>query len=83
MKREYYISQLLKADTSIPMANAAIEDANRTAKIVINKIYDDFDSRVCENCRYLKESKCNLGIYHFGIDTDPNIFGCNKFEINQ
>ena len=53
------------------------------ARDIINTIYDDFDSRVCENCRYLKESKCKLGIYHFEIDTDPNIFGCNKFEINQ
>lgn len=50
-------------------------------KKVINEIYDDFESRTCESCKYhTKDLLCSLGICHFEINTDPDIFGCNKWE---
>lgn len=53
---------------------------------LINKIYDDFESRTCSNCIHCKESKhlinnkCNLGIkqdFDFGVAKD---FGCINFK---
>ena len=50
----------------------------------ISDIYDDFESRTCENCRYYNSkyeycdnsnSVCN----HLVVDIDKD-FGCNKFE---
>ena len=50
---------------------------NRAIKL-IDRIYDDFESRTCDNCKYL-DGLCTLGIKHFEIDTNPSDFGCNKF----
>jgi len=52
-------------------------------KSIVNKIYNDFESRICENCKhynksYLKEDYCNEQIilpYHH-----DEKFGCNKWE---
>ena len=54
----------------------------------VNEIYDDFESRTCENCNYFIDEKgtkfqfCNasteggiIGWNGYGKD-----FGCNKFE---
>ena len=50
---------------------------------LINQIYDDFDSRICKNCKYWKKyvntSLCNEGTLDFIIETNED-FGCNKFE---
>jgi hypothetical protein len=51
-------------------------------KVVVDDIYNDFESRTCENCKYLigkdKHSKCTFGylpdnLYEFE-------FGCIDFE---
>lgn len=42
---------------------------------IIDDIYDDFESRVCENCKHKTNRECNTIIDYFGKD-----FGCNKFE---
>ena len=55
---------------------------------LIDEIYDDFESRTCENCKYFIDEKgtklqfCNartvggiIGWNGYGKD-----FGCNKFE---
>jgi len=49
----------------------------------VDKIYDDFESRTCENCKYNLngiECNCNESVVEW-LDTDtfPD-FGCNKFE---
>ena len=54
-----------------------------SAKETIDKIYDDFESRTCENCKYNLngiECNCNESVVEW-LDTDtfPD-FGCNKFE---
>ncbi len=57
---------------------------------LINRIYDDFESRVCKNCKYYnpahKVCENRKNIQPFEIDnkyvnifTDGN-FGCNRFE---
>ena len=71
---------LLEVDNFLDNEN----DFNNIRKL-INKIYDDFESRVCKNCKYFVE--CNDG-YHYcnninntglnGIITPD--FGCNRFE---
>ncbi len=63
------------------------EHDEKIAKL-INKIYDDFESRTCENCKYFIDERntrlqfCNarteggiIGWNGYGKD-----FGCNKFE---
>lgn len=57
---------------------------------IINKIYDDFESRTCENCKYFAE--WNDGNGRLGVgdcignisisieSTVPDYFGCNEFE---
>lgn len=56
----------------------------RTAMLQVwNEMQQDFNNRICENCKhyntsYLKEEYCNEQItlpYHHDKD-----FGCNKFE---
>lgn len=51
----------------------------------IDQIYNDFESRVCENCKFLagkdKLSECTFGylpknLYEFE-------FGCNQFKRNE
>jgi len=57
----------------------------------IDKIYDDFESRTCGNCKYFtiefqKEGSCDMGT-GFPIDIDGVIenyvavdFSCNRWE---
>ena len=60
----------------------------------IDEIYDDFESRVCENCKYWEENinmlkkRTGDGDCHKEIDEIGDMynsytskdFGCNKFE---
>ena len=51
----------------------------------INKIYDDFESKICENCKFKtnesKHSYCRI------LDRTPieykDGFGCNRWESNN
>ena len=51
-----------------------------TMKEHIDKIYDDFESRVCENCSRVNDP-CEIALVAF-YDEGMNLqyFGCNKFE---
>lgn len=59
-------------------------------KELINKIYDDFESRTCENCIFALplnldkdkqyEFKCRLGHSDKLLNTVNKDFCCNKFE---
>lgn len=52
---------------------------------LIEKIYDDFESRTCENCHYYTGKVCyyhegwndEVGVVHPSMDKDD---GCLKFE---
>ena len=77
MKRENAIA-LLEDDRS--------EELKQFSKKIVNKIYDDFESRTCNNCVYynsMNESSglCeHLGLPELGVDSD---FGCNKWEAKR
>jgi hypothetical protein len=52
---------------------------------VIDSIYDDFDARTCESCKYwgysTKESMyedCNFGLIDHSYN--PDSFGCSQWE---
>ena len=56
---------------------------SQTNNDLINKIYNDFESRTCENCRYFKPSHKAYkyaACEEIGYVTVPNDFGCNKWE---
>lgn len=60
------------------------------AKNVINSVYDNFESRTCENCIFALplnldkdkqyEFKCRLGHSDKLLNTVNKDFACNKFE---
>lgn len=57
---------------------------NIASPYVINEIYDDFESRTCENCKYCIDDgssgyvcKGMSDVIHISSIDD---FGCNKFE---
>ena len=54
-----------------------MKKANRVAKIWINKIYDDFKSRTCNNCA--KYDLCSIRVIMQGKEEDVSKFGCNKW----
>ena len=60
---------------------------------IVNKIYDDFESRICKNCKWSNIAsakdclECKFGIddnslssYHQMVNKD---FGCNKFTAKE
>jgi len=53
---------------------------------LIHAIYDDFESRICENCKHLQNGECSI-INDWDCYNDspaqwmpPKDFGCNKYE---
>ncbi len=50
---------------------------------VIDIVYDDFESRTCENCEHMKTTghfyTCNQ-FYHYENTKVTKDFGCNKHE---
>ena len=65
--------------------NRGIKKANRVAKIWINKIFDHFESRTCEHCKYLDLNKqCwKNKILHQAQGFYGLNFGCNKWEAKK
>ena len=72
------------------------QEANHTDDIyrIIDDIYDDFESRTCENCKYWKqENKAqkegSTGMCKQYVDTDKYFsigivgknYGCNRFKM--
>ena len=66
------------------------KEAVRLFESAIDKIYDDFESRICKNCRFY-DNQFNLclndkiGTYVSVLDTKILLkvdadFGCNRFE---
>jgi len=50
---------------------------------IVDEVYNDFESRICKNCKYFIKIKkrllCSHPINYDYIITDEN-FGCNRFE---
>jgi len=53
---------------------------------VVDKVYNNFESRTCKNCKYIKTTyapTCDLGVVSQGLFGNGVVtldFGCNKFE---
>ena len=62
---------------------------------LIDKIYDEFESRTCENCKHFVPSEVNYVLYpdqnycmeDISMDSDFTMieynFGCNRWESND
>ena len=46
---------------------------------LIDRIYDDFESQICENCNHFVKTTCPI-IEMESYDEVKNPFGCNRFE---
>lgn len=65
----------------------ATQNHYNDVQIVINAIYDDFESRTCENCKHLSNGYCKphqRKIHSTPITMSQKLWissaGCNKFE---
>ena len=53
---------------------------------IIDKIFDDFENKICKNCKHIKTTYapiCDLGVVSQGLFGNGIVtldFGCNKFE---
>jgi len=65
--------------------HSAFEDFHLTADL-ITKIYDDFESRTCDNCKWLSDLGFWVNFKSIGYGKDifedsiKSDIGCNKFE---
>ena len=71
-----------KKEAFIETSMAATSGINWMTDTFVDKIYDSFEAKRCENCKQYEaiNDKCN-----FGVSTDcrnevPKDFGCNKFS---
>ncbi len=84
MTREEAIKRLFDVSSDLGLVET-IE-----ARIVIDEIFDDFDSRICKNCKYFKKETDDFGFceYVFKKENKNSInvflvkenFCCNRFE---
>ena len=75
----------LKIKEVYDLSESTIE--SYSVKKIIDSIYDDFENRTCENCKYydsFNESSgmcANISIQFVNaVDSD---FGCNKWELKN
>jgi hypothetical protein len=58
-------------------------------KVLIDKIFDDFESRTCKNCKHIKGIKPKLGqtfcdIHKEDLENNMGVsldFGCNRWVL--
>ena len=83
MTREEAIKKLFDVSSDLGLVET-IE-----ARIIIEEIFDDFESRVCKNCKYVgkhengDEHKCEILMATTREEAEKLIdekFGCNRFE---
>ena len=65
-------------------------DIDYDCDFIVDKIYDDFESRTCENCRNWSQEHITIGLCLMEVSemdipdlskySTSNNFGCNKFE---
>lgn len=63
----------------------AWESPNLKFDEIIDEIYDDFESRTCESCRFNENDKCGIrhGIFlmsNYGVEVNLDTFCCNQWE---
>ncbi len=77
-----------EAKQLVRKAHFNIEDPNKMGELAVDKIYDDFESRTCENCKhntYEAEFKHNCDhddVFdsYEGECLIPYDFSCNRWE---
>ena len=53
---------------------------------LIDEIFDEFESRVCKNCKHFKSKSGLCGLWENGVMNEASFFnvdedfGCNRFE---
>jgi len=79
----------LNTDTSIEGFGDFPDTAKHTIEYFIRSIYDNFESRTCENCKFYSNRMCMNhevnSMANLVLEMDDNInvdktFGCNRFE---
>jgi hypothetical protein len=76
MTREQYKA---KCEMYVEIEDSGAKDLRR----FIDKIFNDFESRTCKNCKYFKDDMyCYLMFADFNNKKYflPKDFGCNKWE---
>jgi len=60
-----------------------VSEAGAIGEAIVHEIYDDFESRTCENCKHWsKEKKQCLNVESIAYTSQEAIYyddGCNKF----
>jgi len=95
MTKEEVIAEIVYHDSGgliIDSAgNSASFMASNDVKLLIDKIFDDFESRTCENCKHWDEDDTGYG-YKLGYcekdvgngftidNVTQHSFGCNRWE---
>jgi len=61
---------------------ASMPNDDTSLKELIDEIYEEFESRVCANCEYLRMFDIcnNIDSYAYDCHISDLEFGCNKFE---
>lgn len=75
MTREEAMKKAYKEALQISAGNSS-DSLSR----LIDKIYDDFDSRTCGNCEWGIDNVCTNDDTPLCADFVASTFGCNKFE---
>ena len=82
MTREEADKFIIKRTMSGSFGDFYVSDVDN----LINEIFDDFESRICKNCRYLNVHPYAVGLEDCTLvnmryaETVPLNFGCTLFE---
>ncbi len=57
-----------------------LDEARADVHLLISNIYNDFESRKCEDCEHFIKSSVSCFIMPIDIQILPNGFSCNKWE---
>ena len=87
MTIEEFKDELVQPDLGSDAFNRGVKQANSRANRLFKQVIDDFESRTCENCKYLDGhvdtiltcTNMKFGSCTFGNKVHLD-FGCNMFE---
>lgn len=60
------------------IAKKCLNDEFTNNDKIVDRIFDDFESRTCENCKYYHQNYLCLEVGNGDFEPDK-YFGCNKF----
>ena len=83
MTREEAIKRVFKIFDGENLNDGILVVAPGLIVDLIDRIYDDFESRICKNCKYYNNGNCPIlqgASVKYVLDWLDETFGCNKFE---